>query len=137
MTHRNNINQSGFTLIEILIALAIFSIAILAIVGLQATVIKGNIGSRSITSAIFLAESRLEAFRAAGFTSLTNGTDINDPNNPLDSEGQAGGIFNRSWTITDYTIPNTKRITVTITWNDQVAQNRSISLDTVLSSQID
>jgi len=133
VTHRNNTNQSGFTLIEIMIALAVFSIAILAIVGLQTTVIKSNKGSRNITSATFLAEARMEQLRAGGYASLANGSDPS----PLNSQGgTTGGIFTRTWTIANYGT-NMRRITVTVTWNDQVAQNRSISLVTVLSSQID
>ena len=53
-------NNDGFTLIEVLIGMAIFTIGILAVATLQASSTKSNASARRITEAIALAESKIE-----------------------------------------------------------------------------
>ena len=53
-------NNGGFTLIEILLALAIFSIGIMAIAGLQITATKGDARARFATEAAALAQNQAE-----------------------------------------------------------------------------
>ena len=52
--------QTGFTLIETLIAMAIFSIGILALFGMQAAAIKENLVANSITTGSAMAADRVE-----------------------------------------------------------------------------
>ena len=59
----NNVNDNnigGFTLIEILLALAIFSIGVLAIAGLQITATNGDTRARFATEAAALAQNQAE-----------------------------------------------------------------------------
>lgn len=51
--------QEGFLLIEVLVAILIFSMGILAVVGLQALMIKGATDARFRTIASFIAEERI------------------------------------------------------------------------------
>ena len=131
--HYNEKNQNGFTLLEVIIALSILSIGLLALLGLQVAVVRGNAGSRNLTSAVMLAEAKNEELKENGFGKNTTGTETN-----IDGTGQAGGIFTRSWII----IPNyqgssnMEQTTVTTTWSDQV-RSHSISIDTVLSDTVD
>ena len=53
-------NNDGFTLIEVLIGMAIFTIGILAVATLQASSTKSNASARRITEATALAESKIE-----------------------------------------------------------------------------
>ena len=131
--HYNEKNQNGFTLIEVLIALSILSIGLLALLGLQVAVVRGNAGSRNLTSAVMLAEAKNEELKENGFGKNTTGTETN-----IDGTGQAGGIFTRSWTITSNYggSSNMEQTTVTTTWSDQV-RSHSISIDTVLSDTVD
>ena len=50
----------GFTLIEVLIALTIFSIGVLAVAAMQMTTIRGIASARRITEATSLAENQIE-----------------------------------------------------------------------------
>lgn len=62
-TTANNVNDNnigGFTLIEILLALAIFSIGVLAIAGLQITATNGDTRARFATEAAALAQNQAE-----------------------------------------------------------------------------
>lgn len=51
--------QSGFLLLEVLIAIVIFSVGILAIVGLQATMVKNSTDARYRALACQVAEQRI------------------------------------------------------------------------------
>jgi len=53
-------NQTGFTLIEILVAITIFSVGLLAIAGLQISAINFNRGSNDRTAGVAIAQDVLE-----------------------------------------------------------------------------
>jgi type IV pilus assembly protein PilV len=122
-------NQEGLTLIETLIALAIFSIGILGVAQLQLWNIKNNTTGNITTQATMLARAQLEELKNIDdVTDLTNGADANNPINP---DGSAGGIFTRSWTISNPHGGNISRqIQVTVSWNRR-GQNRSVVLTTI------
>lgn len=130
--HREN-KVDGFTLLEVVIALTILSVALLGLAELQIVAIKGNKKARDLTSAVILAEKKIEELKNTGFDNLSAGT-FDDANNPINEVGADGGIFNRSWEIDDYAdSSNMKRVSVTIEWADA---NHSISLSTVLSEDV-
>jgi hypothetical protein len=60
---------------------------------------------------------------------LTLGNHI-DPNNPIDENGAAGGIYTRSWTVSAGTGPTSREIEVAVNWNRR-GQNRSVVLTTI------
>lgn len=133
---RQHKNPNGFTLVELLVALVILSIGLLALAGLQVVVVKGNAGSKNLTSAVILAEAKIEELKSNGFGSLTNGNS-QDPNNPVNEIGESGGIFTRSWVIADYlALADMKQITVTLTWTDS-GGDHTISVTTVFSEVVD
>jgi Tfp pilus assembly protein PilV len=122
--------------VEVLIALAILSIGLLALAGLQVVVIKGNTGSKNLTSAVILAEAKIEQLKRNGFANLVN-SNFQDPNNPVNETGQAGGIFTRSWVIDGYLgSADMKQIIVTLTWTDSLGDH-NISVTTVFSKAVD
>jgi prepilin-type N-terminal cleavage/methylation domain-containing protein len=57
---KNGINNKGFSLLEVVVALGIFSIGILAIAGLQITATSGNGKARFATEAATLAQDVAE-----------------------------------------------------------------------------
>lgn len=74
--------QTGFTLIEALIAVAILSIGILATAKMQDQSIRGNFISKRISTSVFFASGEIE--RRAGI----------DYDNATDSDNDgAGGLF--------------------------------------------
>ena len=96
--------QEGFLLIEVLVAILIFSMGILAVVGLQALMIKGATEARFRSIASFIAEERIAQIWAdpnnAG-AYIENATDIS-PRLP-----------NGTRTVTQ---PVTDRFVVTVRW---------------------
>lgn len=73
--HRRYVRQmGGFSLLELLIALSILSIVLLALVGLAATAIQGNAFSQRLTTATTLAKDKLEGLQLAGYNGSITGT---------------------------------------------------------------
>jgi prepilin-type N-terminal cleavage/methylation domain-containing protein len=120
-------SQSGFTLIEVLFALSLSTIALLGLASMTTMLLQTNASNALTTTAVFLAQDKLEQLNNGVFAStiLTAGTYQETAINEL---GQAGGLFNRSWTITDDTpLTGMKTVVVSVTWNDKF-NNRVVSL---------
>jgi prepilin-type N-terminal cleavage/methylation domain-containing protein len=131
-------NKQGFTMVEFLIAAVILSFGLLALINLQLTAIRGNSDSKEMTRAIFLAENKMEQLKNTPFSSLANGT-TQDLNNPINGQGQSGGIFNRSWTVQSYTPPYSysgsgflKQLTVNVFWTLK-GQSHNATYQTVVT----
>lgn len=107
-------NEKGFTLIEILIGIAVFSIGILAVGTMQISSIKGNSTARGITEAGTWAAGQAERLVALPY----DAPDLEDTTTPHAVPHQ--GKYEISWDVTDDDpIKNTKKITVDVTWKDR------------------
>lgn len=96
-------NNRGFTIIEVMFALSIFSIGILAVSGLAISSVGSNASARRITDATALAEDRLERLAALPYDNIQDGQ--------LTDDG-----YQISWVVVEDEIAvNTKSITVTVT----------------------
>jgi len=104
--------SKGFTLIEILIALTILSVAFLALAGLMAQTTRNNSFGGRITEAATFGQDKLEELRAASWVAITPGSDTMNSN---------GMNYSRTWNVA--TNGNLKTITVTINWNDQTSHS--------------
>ena len=86
--------EQGFTLLEVVIATAIFAIGILAVIGLQTQVVGGNARSNIQTEQMLLAQAVMERVKNApdifNPTGANRATDLNN----VDSEGNPGGPYN-------------------------------------------
>jgi type IV pilus assembly protein PilV len=115
-------NQNGFSLIEILIAMAILALAMLAAASMQFGSIRNNASGNMVTQANMLAKAQMEVLKnTADVTTLTDGVENN-----IDASGQPGGIYNRSWTVANLGL-TARRITVTVQWSRR-GKSRSIIL---------
>jgi len=110
-------NQHGFTLMEIIIAIMILTVGLLAVAKMQVSAIRGNYMSSNTTVALALAEKKMENLLQKEYThaDLSNG---NHEQVNINEAGQAGGIYHRIWVVQDDTpISNTKTIIVTVRWD--------------------
>ena len=124
-------NQQGYLMIEALISMAIFAIGFLAVGTMIISTTRNNTRSNIMTQATLLATQTLEDFKSTfDITTLTDGETYTDPA-PVDQWGNPGGIFTRSWTISDPITTNTSRqIEVTVSWTRRGHQ-RNIVLTTI------
>ncbi len=127
--------ENGFTIIEVLIAISIFAIGLLAVAALQITAFQGNRVGDELTKATMLAQMQVEAVKGADFNTATLAPgNYVDANNPIDETGAAGGRFTRTWTITNNTTFS-RLITVTVGWTSMGVGggggNRSVVMSTL------
>ena len=107
---RKSKKDEGFTLIEVLIAISIFAIGMLAVATMQISAIKVNSNAGKITTRITWAQDKLEKLMALPYTD----SQLQAAGSPFQETTSDGYIV--SWTVTDNTpITNTKLITVTVT----------------------
>jgi type IV pilus assembly protein PilV len=118
-------NDNGFTLVEILIAATVFSFAVLGLAVGTVSVIRTNQDSHLNTSAINLAQAKLEELRAMSSTAFTA---LACPNFSAagcsDAAVASGATFNRSWQITaNSPVPGNSQVNVRINWSDYTARS--------------
>lgn len=120
--------QSGFTLLEVLVAIVILSIGLLGTAGLTTGVIRGNHYSKNVTSATAAAQTKLEAIKSGGYANATTA------NFPSDTVSMGGTSFTRTIAITSGSpAANMKTVSVTMTWNESNNTARSVNLQTILA----
>ena len=111
----------GFTLVEVLVAVVILSIALLALAGLMVQSTKNSSWGSHLTEAATLAQDRLERFRA-----VRPQTDIPEGTNSDAIIAPSGIRYTRTWTVTTNGANTLRTITITVTWTDSIAHTITI-----------
>jgi type IV pilus assembly protein PilV len=117
--------QQGFTLLEIMIAISILSIGLLAVASLQMSSLRGNAFASNVTEGTTLAADRLEKLLVLPYNhaDLAGGTHI-DPAPP--------SRYAVTWQVADDSpVTNTKTIDLTVTWADHGIQ-RSVTMHRIM-----
>ena len=122
----------GFTMIEVLIALVILSVAFLGLAGLMVQTTKNTSFGGLMTEAATFAQDKLEELRATRWDDVNafSGKDKAKDHPQLSYKAD----YNRSWAVEGAAASPTdtvRTMSVTVTWNDRT--QRSITLRSVLS----
>ena len=120
-SYYSNIQKSerGFTLIEVLIVIVVFSVGMLALSAMQFSAATGNNGAYKFTEAIHTASSQLEVLLSADYS------------DPLLSPGTHNITKNGypiSYTVTEPVTNKVKKISLTITRTDMVNRSNTYNL---------
>lgn len=136
-THNNrlpNRYRRGFTLIEILIAVAVFTIGVLAVLWVISDSLQESRKQHMRQVATSLAQQKLEELRNVSYFDLVGGQEEDEYGAEvlLDEYGQPGGMFARTWVVAeDSPMQGTKTLEVTVSWQGETEE--SISIMTIVS----
>ena len=123
--------ESGFTIIEVMIAFTILAIGLAAIGTAQLSALRLTTTSKHLSQAMYLAEEQMEIFHSMPFNATFQiaATDVPDPTNPLIPVIGDSSSYNRTWTIAPNQPPSgLTQITVTVTWTTSNGGRNSVSL---------
>jgi type IV pilus assembly protein PilV len=115
--------NTGFTLVESMLTLAIISVSLLALAGLQITALRGNALSRSITTAASIAEQKIEQLKNTSYTNIQA---------EAATQVTASNLhFTRQVIVTNGPLPNTKSVSVLVSWQDQ-SKTHTLPIATII-----
>lgn len=124
------IRQDGFTLIEVLIAITIFAVGLLAVAAMQNSAILMNSNAGKISNLSTCGMDKIEELAALPYDDPWLESAGNPPGG-IDSAGQEhqqdsiDGNYTITWTVLDDDpLPNIKNITVTVTGRGKTSNMR-------------
>ena len=126
--------QGGFTLIEILIAMTIFSTSFLALAAGATTVMKSNHSSYNNTIATNMAQDKLEQLMAGTALPVAcSAFTVAGCSDTPDSGSGSSVTFDRSWQITSFATDGVtvNKIEIKVDWTDQT--DHSVTITTAAS----
>ena len=120
-----NVNSSGFTLLEAMIGLAVFSIGILGVAAMQTSSVNSNTLAEDVQLSTVTAMDQIEELMA---------TDFNDQRFNLDGIETCGPSADGKYNIcitpsNDVAIPGSKRVTVTSQFTPPSGRQQTITLN--------
>jgi type IV pilus assembly protein PilV len=125
MTSRTQ-REAGFTFIDVMLALVILTIGVLALADLQVISSSGNKASQGLTTAASLGAAKLEAIKNTPYAGVSA-----EAATPI--TGADGTTYTRRVTVTNNSpMTNTKTVTVTLTWTDG-SRTTTIPMSTVIA----
>ena len=119
-------NHKGLTLLEAVIAMGIFMVAVLTLAGVAVTASKGAAASKHLTTAATLAQDKLEQVKNAGYGLAA----------PVETTEAYGSIpdFPLYQRVVEMQpsrpVPGLQTATVTVSWADD---QHSVTVSTVLA----
>ncbi len=122
----SSMRSKGFSMVEVLIALLILAVALLALAGLMVTTTRHSSFGGHMTEASTFAQDKLEQLRISPWAGVATGNDA--------IQGSTGINYTRNWTVTPNTDGNQRWVRIEIAWTDPTKNsNHSLRLLSVVS----
>jgi len=118
MKNKVKANQSGLTLLEVLIAMVILSISLILLLNMAMVALDGNDWSNKTTIATQLIQEKLEQLR--------------NSSNPISGGDTALGVV-RSWTVSNVG-NHLRRVDICVTWEDIRANTMADTMTTFIKT---
>lgn len=123
MAHKKG--ERGFTLLEVVIAMSILSIGLLAIASMQLTAVGGNTFAKEMSESVCLAQDKMDELMVINYSheSLDSGS---HGESPFQSD------YDITWEVVDNNpVNNAKLITVSVTWVDDKGATKTSQLSSI------
>ncbi|MCK4508536.1 MAG: prepilin-type N-terminal cleavage/methylation domain-containing protein [Desulfuromonadales bacterium] len=118
-------NDKGFSLVEVLFALFIFAVGILAVALMLDTSIQKNSSARLMSEATEIAQYQMEKLMSVSY----HDAGLNESSSPYGPN--TIGNYNVSWTVReDLPMSDMKTINLTVAWND-LGKGKSLTVDAI------
>jgi len=114
--------SKGFTLLEMLIAMTILSVALLGLGQMMLLSIRGTSFGNKVTEATTFAQDKMEELRTVDWNGLQDGNDT--------ISGSQGIRYQRTWTVAP--TGTMKAINLAVNWND--GHDHSIQITSVITN---
>jgi type IV pilus assembly protein PilV len=122
-------DRKGFALIEVLMAMVIFTVGILALTGLQITTISGNAEARMQTEATAIGARVVEQLRSLPF----DHDDLVAKVDPHSLSASGSRPYTVDWTVrADTPVNGTKTVRVTVTPFNKI-NGRTVTISTIIA----
>jgi type IV pilus assembly protein PilV len=112
--------EKGFSLIEVMIALVLFAIGLLAFAGLEIVAVRNATYAKDYGKANTYAQQKVEEMKGTDWASVATGSDTLEQR------------YTRAWTVTE--TGTVKTVAVTVTWVDPSNGTKQVNLQTDLYS---
>jgi len=133
----NGKRQAGFTILEVLVAISILTVGLLAVASMQVAGMNTNNHARNVTEGMNLAQDKLEELIALPYDDPNNLGLQDTDNDGLQGLGNATAgtadysetrdHFTIYWNIADnQPVASSKTIRIIVTWQDRTATKRVI-----------
>jgi len=109
-------HEQGFTLIEILFAVAVLAFGLLAVSSMQGSAIRGNLMALDRTEAVAWAQNQMEALMALPFNDVVTGGPTVQGNYPI------------TWNVIPGSPATCKLVTVTVNYSEKGIARRPVVL---------
>jgi type IV pilus modification protein PilV len=152
--------QAGFSLLEVLIAVVLLSIGLLALASLQLSLIRSSGSSKEQTVALSLAKDKLEQMRdyqsLAAYRALTDRPAPTCPGADAECITVGGSVYSRGWEVVRYAFNGTtsfaalgdtaavpagygsnnefKRVVVTVSWVESTGNTATLRVEDALGA---
>lgn len=141
--------NAGFSLIEVMIAVIVLAVGMLALVGLQSRLVREGANAKARSRIASLVSSRIDELRAGGYYSIPDNNDADDVDSAVtlacpsstaicDAQ-QDAAVANltlsqpRAVRAVGANSSEYKTVTVTASWTDSAGESRSLSMRTAIS----
>lgn len=115
-------DENGFSLIEVMIAVVLLAVGMLAFGGLQIIAIRNTTYSKDYGKANTYAQQKVEELKGTAWTSVSAGSDTLEER------------FTRTWTVTETETDIMKSVRVTVSWVDPSHGTKTLTFYTDLYS---
>ena len=127
----------GFTILEVMIVIAILTFGFVALAAMQIQAVRGSDRGRHATNAAALAENKMEQLQQDPWTSVTVTTGFEADPTETNNVQLVGGsslderAYSVSYQVTDLQPTFTRAIDVQVSWSEESGEIRSVTLSSV------